>query len=241
MLITLPNAFGDAVTNMAIDAALLRSMPAGLAAFRHYAWLEPTASFGYAQRYNEVAQNSPTELSLIRRLTGGGIVDHRNDWTYALILHNSLAASKRPATELDQHVHQAIQQTLQSMQIETQLAPCPKACKSATRAPSSINSASQCFVHPAVNDVLRLDGQKIAGAAMKRSRAGLLIQGSIDRSTLPDDFDFTHFQPNLLTQLAQALELPQGELEDIRPLFKSEQIEKEKERFASQAWNQKRA
>lgn len=240
MLIPLPNAFGDAVTNMAIDAALLASMPAGLAAFRHYGWLEPSLSFGYAQRYDEVAQNSAPELSLIRRLTGGGIVDHRNDWTYALILHSSLAASKRPATELYQQIHQAIQQTLQSMQIETQLAPCPKACKSRQPTPSSISSVSQCFVNPAVNDVLRLDGQKIAGAAMKRSRAGLLIQGSIDRSALPEDFDFAHFQPKLLIQLSQALELAQGELEDIRPLFKSEQIQQEKERFASKAWNQKR-
>ena len=36
MLIALPNAIGDAATNMAIDAALLAHMPVGLAAFRHY-------------------------------------------------------------------------------------------------------------------------------------------------------------------------------------------------------------
>ena len=54
MFIALPNAFGDAVTNMAIDAALLANMPVGFAAFRHYGWQEPAATFGYTQQYHRV-------------------------------------------------------------------------------------------------------------------------------------------------------------------------------------------
>ena len=54
MFIALPNAFGDAATNMAIDAALLADMPVGLAAFRHYGWQEPAATFGYTQQYHKV-------------------------------------------------------------------------------------------------------------------------------------------------------------------------------------------
>ncbi|TVP77007.1 MAG: lipoate--protein ligase family protein, partial [Puniceicoccaceae bacterium] len=143
MLIQLPNAFGDAATNMAIDAALLDCIPAGLATFRHYGWTEPAATFGYAQSYAEVrsALSAAPAVDaappvLVRRQTGGGIVDHRNDWTYALILHHSLPAAQRPATQIYQQIHQAISQTLQSIGIETQLAPCPRACHNPPPAPT---------------------------------------------------------------------------------------------------------
>ena len=53
-LLRLPNSLADASTNMAIDAALLKSIPAEVALFRHYAWSEPTITFGYTQKWVEV-------------------------------------------------------------------------------------------------------------------------------------------------------------------------------------------
>ena len=247
MLIALPNAFGDAETNMAIDAALLFSMPVGLAAFRHYGWLEPAVTFGYAQHYNKVvsrlaSDHAPVEpaqgsATLIRRMTGGGIVDHRNDWTYALILHSSAPAASRPATDLYAQIHDAISQSLAKIGIGSRLAPCPRHCE---ELPIAGDIPSHCFATPAANDVLHPDGKKIAGAAMKRSRQGLLIQGSIDRSVLPETFNFITFQELLLKYLSSTLNLEPSELEDIRPLLKSEQIERERQRFAGDAWNRRR-
>lgn len=265
MLIQLPNAFGDAPTNMAVDAALLETIPPGLALFRHYAWLEPAATLGYAQRYSDVQStlkaNSETApiASLIRRITGGGIVDHRNDWTYALILHRSLRCTNSPATQLYKELHEAVSHTLTSMEIPNILAPCPKNCPypespipnpapqnplpespipyPASRIP---NPASHCFTTPAADDVLRPDGRKIAGAAMKRSRHSLLVQGSVDREALPENFNFAGFQRYFSEQIVQALQLETGALEDIRPLFDSRRIETERERFASEAWNKRR-
>ncbi|TVP76181.1 MAG: hypothetical protein EA353_12500 [Puniceicoccaceae bacterium] len=75
---------------------------------------------------------------------------------------------------------------------------------------------------------------------MKRSRAGLLIQGSIDRAALPDTFPYGQFASSLYAMLATALALPAGALEDIRPLFNSQQIEDSTQRFRSQAWNERR-
>jgi lipoate-protein ligase A len=255
MLIALPNAFGDAATNMAIDAALMESLPEGLAVFRHYGWTEPAATFGYAQRYQDVASVAPlsdqarapgedctpSHATLCRRLTGGGIVDHRNDWTYALIIHASLPCATIPATTLYEQIHQAIGSALDTFGVESRLAPCPKACQSLQPArPEPVGHTSQCFVNPAANDVLRPDGRKITGAAMKRSRHGLLIQGSIDRGALPDDFNYGLFQEKLTEALAATLDLPSGQLEDIRPLFRSDLIDKEKKRFASTQWTQRR-
>ena len=247
MFIALPNAFGDAETNMAIDAALLVSMPVGLAAFRHYGWLGPAVTFGYAQHYNRVvsqlaSDHVPVEpaqgsATLIRRMTGGGIVDHRNDWTYALILHSSVPAASRPATDLYAQIHDAISQSLAKTGIDSRLAPCPRHCE---ELPIAGDIPSHCFATPAANDVLHPDGKKIAGAAMKRSRQGLLIQGSIDRSVLPETFNFITFQELLLKYLSSTLNLEPSELEDIRPLLKSEQIERERQRFAGDAWNRRR-
>jgi lipoate-protein ligase A len=247
MFIALPNAFGDAETNMAIDAALLVSMPVGLAAFRHYGWLGPAVTFGYAQHYNKVvsrlaSDHVPVEpaqdsATLIRRMTGGGIVDHRNDWTYALILHSSIPAASSPATDLYAQIHDAISQSLAKIGIDSRLAPCPRHCE---ELPIASDIPSHCFATPAANDVLHPGGKKIAGAAMKRSRQGLLIQGSIDRSVLPKTFNFITFQKLLLKYLSSTLNLEPSELEDIRPLFKSEQIERERQRFAGDAWNRRR-
>ena len=247
MFIALPNAFGDAATNMAIDAAILASMPVGLAAFRHYGWLGPAVTFGYAQHYHQVVSefasaHAPIEpaqasATLTRRMTGGGIVDHRNDWTYALILHSSIPVTSSPATNLYAQIHDAISQSLTKIGIDSRLAPCPRHCK---EAPIASEIPTRCFITPAANDVLRPDGQKIAGAAMKRSRQGLLIQGSLDRSSLPGTLNFISFQNHLVDHLASTLDLELGGLEDIRPLFKSERIELEKQRFAGDAWNRRR-
>lgn len=244
MLLSLPNAFGDAPTNMAIDAALLETMPEGLAAFRHYGWLEPAATFGYAQTHKDVQETiGGNELSLVRRLTGGGIVDHRNDWTYALIIHSSLTCATIPATEIYKLIHRAISLSLGEMKIESHLAPCPRACTSpdpASHTPDPPDLVAQCFVTPAANDVLRPDGQKIAGAAMKRNRYGLLIQGSVDRTVLIEDLDFTKFKRHLLRNFSVALGLTIGAVEDIRPLFNSQLIEDKKQKFSSKEWNQRR-
>ena len=244
MLIALPYALGDAATNMAIDAALLAHMPVGLAAFRHYGWQEPAATFGYTQQYHKVVSelalgHAPIEpaqasATLTRRMTGGGIVDHRNDWTYALILHSSVSAASTPATDLYAQIHHAISLSLDKIGIDTRLAPCPRHCK---ETPVASEIPTRCFITPAPNDVLRPDGKKIAGAAMKRSRQGLLIQGSIDRSSLPVTLNFTSFQNHLVEHLSSILDLKLGELENISSLFKSERIELEKQRFAGYAWN----
>ena len=247
MLIALPNAFGDAATNLAIDAALLAHTPVGLAAFRHYGWQEPAATFGYSQQYHKVVSelasshapvgSAQASTTLTRRMTGGGIVDHRNDWTYALILHSSVSAASTSATDLYARIHHAISLSLDKIGIDTRLATCPQHCK---KTPVANEIPTRCVITPAANDVLRPDGQKIAGAAMKGSRQGLLIQGSLDRNSLPETLNFTSFQDHLVEHLASILNLVLSELEDIRPLFKNERIEREKQRFAGDAWNRRR-
>jgi len=238
-LIILPNAFGDAATNMAVDASLLYTLPKGIAAFRHYGWTEPAITFGYAQRIAEAQDAFPDDdLRLCRRLTGGGIVDHRNDWTYALVIQSDLPAAHAPATELYAALHRCIQKALAEQLIKSQLAICPHACGLTPQKKPAV--PDQCFTHPTTDDVLCPDGTKIAGAAMKRAREGLLIQGSIDRGALPDTFDFNAFATNFQERIAHALDIPIGTTEDLRALFDGPRIQQERERFESTEWLIKR-
>lgn len=240
MLIQLPNAFGDAATNMAIDTALLASLPEQIAVFRHYGWTYPAITFGYTQSFNAVQATvaNATELTLCRRTTGGGIVDHRNDWTYAYILQTALPAAKIPATDFYQRLHRSLQRALQLQSIPSILAPCPRQCDSDQE--QAKPGHDQCFVRPAANDVLQPDGRKIAGAAMKRSREGLLVQGSIDRDSLPPEFNFARLNQDFLQELSSAFEIPIGHSDDLRALFDGARIATERTRFASSAWNRKR-
>ena len=237
LFIRLPESAHDAATNMAIDASLLHFIPEKRALFRHYGWTEPAITFGYTQRIQEVRTVVPQNIRLCRRLTGGGIVDHRNDWTYALILHSRLKAAQTKATELYVTVHRCIQQALSIQSIETQLAPCPRICN---EAPANENLAepSQCFVQPTANDVLHADGRKIAGAAMKRTRQGLLIQGSINRSALPDTFNSSDLSKSLSESLAATLSLNLSK--DHRNLLDQQSIRQEFKRFESDAWTNRR-
>jgi len=238
MLVTLPNAYGDAATNMAIDAALLRTVPKQIALFRHYGWTEPTVTFGYSQSYAEVQTLMSKENTLCRRLSGGGIVDHRNDWTYSLVLHSGIDAARENSSKLYGQIHQAIASSLKNLSINTQLAPCPRKCNQPLL---KSQGPQQCFIQPVVNDVLTNDGaEKIAGAAMKRNRNGLLIQGSINRSTLPDNFDFETFKKYYVQRLSEIFNIPQKKPEDLRRFFDSDAISAERQRFKSIAWNRKR-
>lgn len=247
MLVQLPNTFGDAPNNMAIDAALLEALPENLALFRHYGWTEPAATFGYPQRYSDVqstlgASNESAPFTrIVRRITGGGIVDHRNDWTYALLLQRNLTPARDAPAHLYRDVHESLQAALATMDIESQLAPCPKAChRPVPNAPGAAPAALSCFVQAAPNDVLLPDGHKVAGAAMKRTHNGLLIQGSISRATLPENFDFTALQTAFTNAISRQLALPIGALQDIRPLFNARRIATLQTQFQTDTWNQHR-
>lgn len=237
MLVILPNAFGDAATNMAIDTALLETLPEETAVFRHYGWTQPCCTFGYSQRYSEVAAHAPDGATLCRRMTGGGIVDHRNDWTYALIMNQKAACAGLSSTELYAEIHTALSEALAEQDILTQLAPCPRKCDEAATIKTG---PDQCFIQPVMNDVLHPKGAKVAGAAMKRTRKGLLIQGSIDREALPVDLDLEVFSQSFATLLARSLKLLQKQPDDLRPYFQSQVIDREKEKFASDAWLKRR-
>lgn len=153
--------------NMALDEALLESAARlQKPVLRFYGWTEPAASFGYFQKFAEVARTTHLR-PLIRRPTGGGIVPHDADWTYSVVLPPDHQWHSLRAEESYRRMHEWIRAAFAELKMETELAPSAKKSLS-----------GQCFAGHEKFDLL-WHGKKIAGAAQRRNRLGLLIQGSI--------------------------------------------------------------
>ena len=158
---------GEYAFNMALDEALLEAMPRiGCPVFRFYGWTQPAASFGYFQKYVEVERMTPLR-PLVRRPTGGGIVPHKGDWTYSVTVPAVHPWYALLAIESYRRMHEWIREAFACLGIEAELALQPQR-----------QQAGQCFLGYEQFDVL-LRGRKIAGAAQRRRRDGLLIQGSV--------------------------------------------------------------
>ncbi len=158
---------GDAPSNMATDEALLEAMPRlQKPALRFYGWTQGAASFGYFQKHSEIERTTLLR-PLVRRPTGGGLVPHDADWTYSLAFPTSHEWYATSAIESYRRVHEWIQAAFAELNIATELAPC---CRK--------SAPGQCFEGYEKFDVL-WRGKKIAGAAQRRNKLGLLIQGSV--------------------------------------------------------------
>jgi lipoate-protein ligase A len=158
---------GGAAFNMALDEALLENVARlGRPVLRFYGWSEPAATFGYFQKFSEVARATPLR-PLIRRPTGGGIVPHDADWTYSAIFPPGHEWHLLKAEESYRRIHDWLRLAFAELKIETGLA---SDCKKTL--------PGQCFAGHEKFDLL-WHGKKIAGAAQRRNKLGLLIQGSV--------------------------------------------------------------
>jgi len=152
---------------MAWDEALLEEAPQlGNPVLRLYSWAEPAASFGYFQKFAEI-ERMTTLRPLVRRPTGGGLVPHAADWTYSLVFPPIHSWYRLKAVESYRCLHEWIQAAFEKTGFGTCLSP-----------GSLKESQGQCFIGAERFDVV-WQNRKIAGAAQRRTRHGLLIQGSI--------------------------------------------------------------
>ncbi len=165
--ILLDSGPGEPAYNMALDEALLENAATiGQPVLRFYSWTQPCATFGYSQKITDI--ESATALRpLIRRCTGGGLVPHDGDWTYSLIFPPDHEWATLPATESYRRTHAHLQKAFTAIGVETKLADCCQRPK-----------PGECFEGFELHDLLH-HGKKIAGAAQRRNRFGLLIQGSV--------------------------------------------------------------
>ncbi len=232
----LPYRVAGAAENMAADFLLLKTAGAGRARFRHYGWRIPAFTFGYSQPIAVVRPQLPSgeTVELCRRATGGGLVDHRNDWTYGLILPRGHALEEMRATQSYRLVHEALAAALVAQGVPAVLQPA-----AATTRVSGL-PAGVCFQRAETFDVCSAKtGEKIAGAAQKRAKQGMLFQGSVWKDALGVAVDWEKYGADFAARLAAMLGADAGAApwpdeagdDAMAPLI---------EQYASAEWNEAR-
>ena len=170
----------SAALNMAIDEALLENATEPL--IRFYTWDHPALSFGYFGKFADVENHAP-KRDLARRWTGGGIVFHGDDLTYSIVIPATEPAFSESSRSIYEKIHGALRDALVSEGRDAVVAVVADRGSSV----SDANYNGHCFANPVRADVLS-NGRKIAGAAQRRTRRGLLQQGSIQGIQLANKF-----------------------------------------------------
>jgi len=219
----------SAAMNMAIDEAILEFVTIPL--IRFYRWQLPALSFGYFGRFTDVA-GYQCERDLVRRWTGGGIVFHGEDLTYSLVIPASDTAFGESSISIYEKIHlalcDALSETGQPAVVVADADRGPGSATVATRTGIS-DAGYNCFANPVRADVM-IDGRKIAGAAQRRTRRGLLQQGSIQ------GIDFGN---SLTEQFPQALSTNCRERKvDEEILSRASELAEQK--YGTESWLRKR-
>jgi len=175
------NAYHDAAAhsaamNMAIDEALLEY--AAVPSIRFYRWHSPALSFGYFGKFAHVVCYAG-ERDLVRRWTGGGIVFHGDDLTYSIVIPANDNAFSESSMAIYEKVHRVLCDAVGANGKRAVVAGGGNPGGAADAIGIAFSAGSyNCFANPVRADVI-VDGRKIAGAAQRRTRRGLLQQGSI--------------------------------------------------------------
>ena len=196
----------DAALNMAIDETLLRHARAPI--LRIYCWARPAVSFGYFGKWADAARAWP-ERELVRRWTGGGIVPHGNDVTYSLFVprdHPFFTVSPR---ESYCAIHECVAGVLKGAVLAGLAAP---------------QTSAACFENPVQHDVL-IENRKVAGGAQRRTKCGLLHQGSIQNA-------------GCVTELSERFS-SRRDVISLAPEIQAEAVQLAHSKYATKTWTRR--
>lgn len=238
----LPLEVNPGALAMAFDEVLLENASSGQPALRFYQWSKPTVSLGYFQSF---AIASIFEgMDVVRRPTGGDLLIHHHELTYALALPDSSLPSK--PEELACLVHRVIAGVLAGLGVSTTCQP-SKGKLQVSGAPEGI----LCFLHPAAGDVLA-GGFKVVGSAQRRRQEALLQHGSIllkasewapwlkgVSDVAPAKLTEFHLADTLGVEIPKALGMV-GTPSEWTESERNRAGEIARSRYASAAWNQRR-
>lgn len=196
----IPYGVFDAVTNMAIDEALLELHLQGKtpATLRFYGWEPPAVSFGYSQKVSQrtVDKVRAAGYDAVRRPTGGRAVLHEGELTYCFVgagpkqdgidfRPDSEIEGAAPSFWLEQgspyegflpgSINQAYKEICDALIYGLREL---GVAASLGRSNSAYKDYEDCFQATTQAD-LQFDGKKIVGSAQLRRRHGVLQHGSI--------------------------------------------------------------
>lgn len=156
---------------MAADDWMLSRAEQGECLTRIYTFAEPTVSVGYFQAAGGIsAVSTMSGLPMVRRLTGGDLLVHHLELTYAIAAPVGAVGNVR---DLPCRVHRSVSLWLQRLGINTTCQAAPGKIPHAEAPPAML-----CFLHPAAGDVLR-NGYKVMGSAQRKRHGAVLQHGSL--------------------------------------------------------------
>ena len=214
----------SAAMNMALDETLLEF--AEVPTIRFYRWRSHALSFGYFGKFSDVA-TYVQERDLVRRWTGGGIVFHGDDLTYSIVIPASDPVFNESSSAIYGKIHNVLCRALAGHNHGAELVSVAALNHRQTGDRCSLDN--HCFANPVRADVM-MNGRKIAGAAQRRTRRGLLQQGSIQGFALNSD---------LASKFAQALSNNCNDFEVRERIFQRAQ-DIAQQKYGTESWLRKR-
>jgi len=207
--------------NMAVDQLLLEQV-VDRPLLRVYDWSEPTVTFGYFLPLSDATEAFPASdaapLTYVRRWTGGGVVDHRIDLTYTLMVPRAHPLASARGAESYRVIHQALADALNELGENVRLTVVDEG-----------DGGAACFTNPVAYDLTNQAGEKVAGAGQRRTRYGLLHQGSVITSV--DGASLVEVLLKKLSENVQVVEPEADLLSAAAALAES--------RYATEAWLRK--
>ena len=159
--------------NMAVDEYLFRTLAASPGTYlRFYQWDRPTASLGCGQDAARVVDAEACRINgvgLVRRPTGGKLVLHFREATYAVVSSDTETFTATLGGSYA-WIARALMRGLEILGARPVLA---------VETPREyVRGTMPCFSRPAQNEI-EIDGRKIIGSAQKRLGDAFLQHGSI--------------------------------------------------------------
>ncbi len=214
--------------NMAVDDVLLQNCDSCTQTIlRFYEWSQPAYTIGYFQ---PLASAAAGDCVVIRRPSGGGVVDHRNDFTFTLVFPQKSDLFQCDRFESYRLINDAVRDAMVSLGMECFLfgGDVPKGFDRAFLV---------CFQQPAKFDVVNERG-KLCGGAQRRKRFGMLHQGSLLLDQLPD-VSRVELADALTTAFSSAFEITFEEfVPTSRLMTDAEKLAQT--RYSSDAWNHRK-
>ncbi len=215
--------------NMSTDEILLATADRRRAPLlRFYQWDRSAVTIGYVQSFDAVTK---TGVEVVRRPTGGGVVDHEQDFTYSVAIPPSHWLVRLNRMESYHYINRAVGYGLSQLGVTPSMAE--------EQIPRHVDRTTMvCFEQPTRYDVLAND-QKVAGSAQRRTRDGILHQGSVLLDELDTSFDNEQLQASIE---AGFVEVMGAEFSPFTPdrSFLDEIAAAEQERYSASEWIQRR-
>ncbi len=193
---------------------------------RFYEWDCKAVSLGYVQSLAA----APPGYAVVRRPTGGGVVYHDFDFTYTVIFptgHWLTGLDRRLSYDW---LNRSVQAALLQLDLPAHLA-------EQEIAPGVDRTSMVCFSHPTRYDIL-LEQRKIAGSAQRRTKDGILHQGSLHFGG-PLPVPRSVLAAHLLHGFAEIMQVASTPFVPTAELLQAI-AERSERKYSTSAWNARR-